>query len=57
MYVVSISFYGITRSLLVTCSSVESSSNEVPDVFVLPKPVLYAALLISLEGQCIIVTR
>lgn len=40
-----------------TCSSVESSSNEVPDVFGIPKPVLPAAVLISLGGQCIIVTR
>lgn len=53
----NISLYGITRSLLVTCSSVESSSNEVPDVFGIPKPVLPAAVLISLGGQCIIVTR
>lgn len=53
----NISLYGITRSLLVTCSSVESSSNEVPNVFGIPKPMLYAAALISFREQCIITRR
>ena len=40
-----------------TCGSVESCSNEVPDVFGVPQPVLCAAVLISLGGRCVVVTR
>lgn len=54
LYVVNISLYGITGSSPVTWSSGESSGDKVPNVFGIPKAVIYAAALISLGSEAIV---